>query len=65
MAGFDDSQYDWRAVLAESGDLPESSPAEDETPNTDQEFSDAIFRRIPISSLSVAWVLKKRKIIRT
>lgn len=47
MAGFDDSQYDWRAVLAESGDLPESSPAEDETPNTDQEFSDAIFQEDP------------------
>lgn len=47
MAGFDDNQYDWRAVLAESGDLPESSPAEDETPNTDQEFSDAIFQEDP------------------
>lgn len=47
MAGFDDSQYDWRAVLAESGDLPESSPAEGETPNTDQEFSDAIFQEDP------------------
>lgn len=47
MAGFDDSQYDWRAVLAESGDLPESSPAEDETPNTEQEFSDAIFQEDP------------------
>ena len=44
MAGFDDSQYDWRAVLAESGDLPESSPAEGET---DQEFSDAIFQEDP------------------
>ena len=47
MVGFDDNQYDWRAVLAESGDLPESSPAEDETPNTDQEFSDAIFQEDP------------------
>lgn len=47
MAGFDDNQYDWRAVLAESGDLPESSTAEDETPNTDQEFSDAIFQEDP------------------
>ena len=47
MAGFDDNQYDWRAVLAESGDLPESSPAEGETPNTDQEFSDAIFQEDP------------------
>ena len=44
MAGFDDNQYDWRAVLAESGDLPESSTTVDEIPDTDQEFSDAVFQ---------------------
>ena len=52
MAGFDDNQYDWRAVLAESGDLPESSTADDDNDkkqDTDQEFSDAVFQDDPNS----------------
>ena len=47
MAEFNDtnSQYDWRSVLAESGDLPE--PTEEDkalNPNAEAEFSDAVFQ---------------------
>lgn len=47
MAEFNDtnSQYDWRSVLAESGDLPE--PTEEDkalNPNAETEFSDAVFQ---------------------
>lgn len=46
MADFNDNQYDWRAVLAESGDLPESTDSDttENAQNTEPEFSDAVFQ---------------------